>query len=145
MTILSPNSSEYAEAVRVPGLDEACRKELVAHITRSNEVFTQRPPITQAVARCAAVLLAADPARLSCPTVLAQANALAQSPRLGPALMCLHEGLMQMDGLSEADLIGLGMHRYTFRQSLAHVAHKLTRLQQTLEAHDPSKIRRLPQ
>lgn len=129
---LSP--SDYARAVQIPGLAQERSQQLVAHIRRSNEALSERPPIPLAVARCAAVLLAADPDRLSCPTALAQASALAQSPRIGPALMYLHEGLMQMDGLSEADVAGLGTHCHAFRRSLLHVAQKVTDILRLLDS-----------
>ena len=134
MTSSSLISPDYTSAVQVPGLEHERGQQLVAHIQHSNKALSERPPLSLAVARCAAILLASYPDRLSGPTALAQATALAHHPKVGPALIALHEGLMQMDGLSETDLASLGTHRYAFRRTLAHALQKVTAVLQMLDS-----------
>lgn len=129
-----PVDTAYAGAVQVSGLEPARRDQLVQHILRSNAACPERPLISLTVARCAAALLAAGPDRLSCPTALAQAAALAGHPRVGPALLNFQEGLMHLDGLTEHDLVTLGTYRHAFQDSLTHVLEKMLAALELLRA-----------
>jgi hypothetical protein len=132
MTNPTVSPGDYASAVQIHGLDVKRGRQLVEHILRSNHAFPDCPPIPLPVARCAAALLAADPDRLSSPTALAQAAALAQKPKIGPAVMHLHEGLMLLAELTAADFTVAGTHQFAFRRSLQYLVEKASELIQRL-------------
>jgi nucleotide-binding universal stress UspA family protein len=132
MTSPLVTQDDYASAVQIPSLDVERGRQLVEHILRSNHAFPDCPPIPLPVARCAAALLAADPDRLSSPTALAQAAALAQKPKIGPAVMHLHEGLMLLAELRAADLAVVGTHQFTLRRSLQYLVERASELIQRL-------------
>ena len=132
MTNPTVGPSDYASAVQIPGLDVERGRQLVEHILRSNHAFPDCPPIPLPVARCAAALLAADPDRLSSPTALAQAVALAQKPKIGPAVMHLHEGLMLLAELTAADLATVGTHQFALRRSLQCLIERASELIRSL-------------
>lgn len=121
-------SVDYSSAIQIPGLDGERGQHLVEHILRSNEALPDRPPIPLPVARCAAALLAAEPNRLSGPTALAQAIALTQKPKVGPAVMHLHEGLMLLGDLGPSELATVGTHQFALRRSLQYLIERATEL-----------------
>ena len=126
--MIADSSMDYVSAVHIPGLDGERGQHLVEHILRSNEALPDRPPIPLPVARCAAALLAAEPHRLSSPTALAQAVALAHRPTLGPAVMHLHEGLMLLAELDASDLAAVGTHQSALRRTLQYLIERATDL-----------------
>jgi len=134
MTSPSVTQGDYVSAVQVPGLDPERGRQLVEHVLRSNQALADRPSISPPVARCAAALLVADPNRLSCPTALAQAVALAQKPKIGPAVMHLHEALMLLAEVATSDLAAVGTHRYALRRSLQYLVERASELIQRLQA-----------
>ena len=128
MTSPPVTQGDYASAIQIPGLDVERGKQLVEHILRSNHAFPDRPPIPLSVARCAAALLAVDPSRLSIPTALAQAAALAQKPKIGPAVLHLYEGLMLLAELTDSDLAVVGTHQFALRRSLQYLVERASEL-----------------
>ena len=123
MTTGHLDTLDYTAAVQVSGLRPDVQARLVEHITRSNAAQQEREPAPLAVARCAAMLLAAAPEKLSVPLALAQALTLARQPGLGPALMHLHEGLQGLTQLPAQDLAGLRLHA----QAVTSALHTLQR------------------
>jgi hypothetical protein len=101
---------EYAHAVSVPSLGLDRQARLVAHILCRNQSLTSQPAVSLGVARSAAALLAADPDRLSGPTALAQAEALAQATQFGPALMQIQSSLMVLAAVSGPGAAVDGLH-----------------------------------
>ena len=93
-------TEDYAVAVGVAGLSEERQTRLLTHILSLNEALPTMPPVSPAVARSAAALLAADPDRLSGPTAVAQAEALARSSEIGPALMQIQASVMVLQELA---------------------------------------------
>jgi hypothetical protein len=124
---------DYTAAVQITGLRADVQARLVEHIGRNNAAQPEREPSPLAVARCAAMLLAAAPERLSVPLALAQALTLARQPGLGPALMHLHEGLQELALLRVEDLTSLRLHAQVVTSSLrslqGEIADLLTRIQ----------------
>jgi len=118
---------EYASAVDVPGLDSARAQPLVEHILSRNQVLVERPPVPLAVARCAAALMAADD-KLPSPMALAQAEALAEIPEVGPALMSIQDNLMVISGRLSKIFKGEGMQRLAMARVLRHLIADGTRL-----------------
>ena len=123
MTSEPLDTLDYTGAVKVTGLRPDVQARLVEHIERSNAALPEREPAPLAVARCAAMLLAATPERLSVPLALAQALTLARQPGLGSALMHLHEGLQELTQLPAEDLTGLRLHA----QAVTSALHALQR------------------
>lgn len=122
---------DYTVVVTVPGLDPARARTLVEHMLSRNRALSDRPPVPATVARCAAALLLEDE-RLPSPMALAQAEALAQMPEVGPALMSIQENLMaiarQLSGASQE--VGIP-HQATVRV-LRHLIAEGTRLMTSL-------------
>jgi hypothetical protein len=118
----------YERAVDIPGLDPARRGALVEHIVSRNRALADRLPVSSAVSRCAAALLAADThQRLSSPTALAQAEMMAQS-QMGGVLVKLQESLMEMEALRSDQLTGAGSPRDALRIVLGHLREEVTEL-----------------
>ena len=122
---------DYTAAVTVPGLDSARAQPLLSHILSRNQALTERPPVPAAVARCAAALMAEDE-RLPSPMALAQAEALAQIPDVGSALMSIQENLMLISNLISKKL-GVafkdeGMQRQAMARVLRHLIADGTQL-----------------
>ncbi len=116
-------AENYVRALEVDGLEPDRRQRLLDHIVRSNELQPGSPPVAPGTARCAAVLLATDPARrVSAPTALAQAEALSGLPgAAGAAFMQLHESLMILAELARAGWGGAGVHRGALRRALSYL------------------------
>jgi hypothetical protein len=118
---------DYTSAVDVPGLDLARARLLVEHILSRNRALVECSPVPLAVARCAAALMAADE-KLPSPMALAQAEALAQLPEVGPALMSMQENLMvvfkRLGGAFKDD----GIQRQTVARVLRHLIAEGARL-----------------
>jgi hypothetical protein len=111
---------DYSSAVNVGGLDAARRVRLLEHLAHAST------PVSLAVARCAATLLAADPQRrFSAPTALAQAEILAEAPEAGPALMQLYDTVMTLTRLARQDGWGGGLYRSSLRQALSYLVGEM--------------------
>ena len=124
----------YARAVEIPGLDPERQVSLVEHIQSRNQALSNSSPITPAVARYAAVLLAADPDhRLASPTALAQAEVLAGLPEIGPALIRLQEGVMGLGALEDRELVRFEAQRAALQRLLRHVLKEVSDLMKRLD------------
>ena len=128
MTPQAFDTLDYTAAVQVAGLRADVQARLVEHIGRSNAAQPEREPAPLPVARCAAMLLAAAPERLSVPLALAQALTLARQPGLGPALMHLHEGLQGLTQLPAEDLTGLRLHAQAITSALQAIQKEIAGL-----------------
>ena len=118
----------YERAVQVPGLAPERQAALVNHIARRNETLTDRPAVTRALARCAAVLMAADQQQqLSSPTALAQAELLAGLPA-GQALYQLQAGLLALAALTPHELAITGAPRSALGLLLEHLQREAANL-----------------
>ncbi len=125
-----PVSEDYALALSVDGLDPDRRQRLLEHLERTSV----GAPSPASVARCAAILLAADPARrLSAPTALAQAQLLAGLPEAGPALMQLFESLRALRHLGRSSWGGAGLHRSALKPTQSYLAYELQLLIELLD------------
>jgi hypothetical protein len=125
-------SEMYARALNVVGLEPDRRQRLLEHLLRTSE--SSAAPASASAARCAATLLATDPARrLSAPTALAQADLLATLPDAGAALMQLFESLMTLAQLARSGWGGAGLHRSALRQTLGYLAIEMQRLVKQLD------------
>ncbi len=129
----SPTAEHYLRALNVTGLDSDRRQRLLEHLLRSNELQPERPPVAVGLARCAAALLAMDPGRrVSAPTALAQAEALARLPGGGQALMQQHESLLALMELARGGWGGPGLHRGALRRALLYVRAEIQALAESL-------------
>ncbi len=127
-----PVSEDYQPALNVDGLDLDRRQRLLEHLERTSSGAPS--PASVSMARCAAILLAADPARrLSAPTALAQAQLLAALPEAGPALMQLFESLRALRNLAQRGWGGAGLHRSALKPTLSYLAHELQLLIELLD------------
>jgi hypothetical protein len=126
---------DYASAVDVPGLDSARVRLLVEHILSRNQALVDRPPVPLAVARCAAALMAADE-KLPSPMALAQAEALAQTPEIGPALMTIQENLMALTQQVSGDSPEAGIPQQAAVRVLRHLIAEGTRLMACFNQQD---------
>ncbi len=130
----SPTAEDYLRALNITGLDGDRRQRLLEHILRSNELQPDRPPVAAGLARCAAALLAMDPGRrVSAPTALAQAEALARLPGgSGQALIQQHESLLALVELARSGWGGPGLHRGALRRALLYVRAEIQALAESL-------------
>lgn len=121
---------DYASAIAVRGLPGDRRQRLLDHLQQSIRLAPEARPISPAVARCAAVLLAVDSGqRLSAPTAVAQAEALAAIPEMGEALVQVFEGTAVLGGAGGAERLGPGsVHRSGFARALRFLAAELERV-----------------
>lgn len=123
--------ADYAAALAVAGLPADKARALHAHLDRRNAV-SDRPPVTVAVARVAAILLAAEPDRLSVPTALAEAESVAGAPGLGDAVSALETGLLALArAVHRGGGVGLGGN--ALRTVLAFTRAEAERLLQALD------------
>ncbi len=130
----SQTAEHYLRALNVVGLDPDRRQHLLEHILRSNELQPDHAPVAIGLARCAAALLAMDPERrVSAPTALAQAEALARlSGGGGQALIQQHESLLALAELARSGWGGPGLHRGALRRALQYVSAEIQTLTQSL-------------
>ncbi len=130
----TPTAEHYLRALNVTGLDSDRRQRLLEHILRSNELQADHPPVVAGLARCAAALLAMDPGRrVSAPTALAQAEALARLPGgSGQALIQQHESLLALVELARSGWGGPGLHRGALRRTLQYVSAEIQALTNSL-------------
>ena len=127
---------EYEGAVAVGGLSPDRQARLLAHIASRNQSLPALPPVAPAVARSAAALLAADPDRLSGPTALAQAEALAQAGSLGPALVQIQSSLMALSEASGSGAAIDGLHAVAMGRILWHLMDEASVLLDRLGTHN---------
>ena len=127
-------TDEYQNAVAVGQLSPDRQARLLAHISSRNQALPALPPVAPAVARSAAALLAADPDRLSGPTALAQAEALAQTDSLGPALMQIQASLMVLSEASRSSSAIAGLHAVAMGRILWHLVDEASALLDRLGA-----------
>ena len=129
-----PTVEHYLMALNVAGLEPDRRQRLLDHIVRSNELQPDRPPVAPGLARCAAALLATDPdRRVSVPTALAQAEALAALPEgAGLALIQQQESLQTLVALARAGWGGKGLHRGALRRTLMYLMMEMQWLVKSL-------------
>ena len=126
---MSDTLHAYAEAIEVVGLSPERQTRLLDHIVSLNEAMPSAEPISPAVARSAAALLAADPVRLSGPTAVAQAEALSRSGKVGPALMQIQASLMVLQELSATPELALtAPHRPALRRILWNLVEETSEL-----------------
>ncbi len=130
----SPTAEDYLRALNVVGLAPDRRQRLLEHILRSNELQADHPPVVAGLARCAAALLAMDPERrVSAPTALAQAEALARLPGGGgQALVQQHESLQALVELARSGWGCPGLHRGALRRALQYVSAEIQTLTNSL-------------
>lgn len=125
----APVADDYVRAVAVAGLTSDQQIRLLAHVTRRNEALPALPPVSPAVARSAAALLAADPNRLSGPTAVAQAEALSRSGQIGPALMQIQAGVMAISELAAVpEMAATAPHTPALRRILWHLIGEASEL-----------------
>ncbi len=123
-----PLRDAYEGAVAVGSLSPDRRNRLLAHIKSRNQSLPALPPVAPAVARSAAALLAADPDRLSGPTALAQAEALARDPQIGPALLQIQDSLMALSEASRSGTAIDGLHAVAMGRILWHLMDEASAL-----------------
>lgn len=120
---------DYAKAVAVAGLSPEQQARLLAHVASRNVALPALPPVSPAVARSAAALLAADPDRLSGPTAVAQAEALSRSGQIGPALVQIQAGVMAIRELSDVpEMAATAPHTPALRRILWHLIGEASEL-----------------
>ena len=127
-------AEQYQGALNVAGLEPDRRQRLLDHILRSNELQPDGPPVSSGIARCAAALLATDPERrVSAPTALAQAEALAELPGGGGlALIQQYESLQWLVELARCGWGGKGLHRGALRRALVYLTSEMQALLRSL-------------
>lgn len=129
----APSRADYARAAAVAGLSPERQARLVEHVLSRNVALANERPVPLAVARSAAALLAADPDRLSGPTALAQAEALAQAGQVGPALMQIQESLQVLATNGGQALGASSAHTPALRRILQHLVAEATGLLRSVE------------
>lgn len=130
------NTMTYQQAVNLPGLEPVRQAALKEHIACRNRALADRDPISPAVSRCAAALLAADVTqRLSSPTALAQAEALALRPGLGQTLARLQADLLELESLGPSELAQPGMQQDAMHIVLEQLLRDASRLLSYLGSH----------
>ncbi len=118
---------DYTAAITIPGLDPARARTLVEHLLSRNRALSDRPPVSAAVARCAAALMLEDE-RLPSPMALAQAEALAQMPEVGPALINIQENLISLSGKVNQFLSEASIQRWAAERILRHLMAEASEL-----------------
>lgn len=120
---------DYVKAVAVAGLSPEQQARLLAHVASRNVALPALPPVSPAVARSAAALLAADPDRLSGPTAVAQAEALSRSGQIGPALVQIQAGVMAIRELADVpEMAATAPHTPALRRILWHLIGEASEL-----------------
>ncbi len=115
-------SEDYAQAIGVAGLSDERQTRLLTHLLSLNEALPNVPPVSPAVARTAAALMAADPDRLAGPTAVAQAEAVARMRQIGPALIQIQAGVMALEAVGELPAqVAHGPHTAALRRILWHL------------------------
>ena len=125
---IKPFLDAYEGAVAVRGLNSDRQARLLDHIYSRNQALPALPPVVPAVARSAAALLAADPERLSGPTALAQAEALAQAGSIGPALMQIQSNVMVLSEAARSGAAIDGLHAVAMSRILWHLIDETSAL-----------------
>ena len=115
-------TDDYAQAIGVAGLSDERQTRLLTHLLSLNEALPNVPPVSPAVARTAAALMAADPDRLAGPTALAQAAAVARVSQIGPALIQIQAGVMALEAVGDVPAtVAYGPHTAALRRILWHL------------------------
>jgi hypothetical protein len=118
--------ARYTEAASVPSLAAERAARLVEHVASLPE------PASLEVVRLTAALMAAQE-RLSSPTALAQARAVARLPQLGDALLEVQRGLMALGDCTGEGLLD-GLQREAAHRLVLHLVAEATSLAGRLQA-----------